>query len=98
LTGDDKIIHEFEITKTKIDKALAPDDLTNKEWVSVVEAAVDVTALPGMFSFSSDMMHNEVQGITKAVMSMMATISGKRAQLHDTQWTTMRNNSLGLIK
>jgi hypothetical protein len=30
-TGDDKNIHEFEIADTKIDKALAPNNLTNKE-------------------------------------------------------------------
>jgi hypothetical protein len=53
-TGNDKRIHEFEITDTKIDKALAPDDLTNKERASIVEAVVDVTALPGVFSSSSD--------------------------------------------
>jgi hypothetical protein len=54
---------------------------------------------PGMFSSSSNMMYNEVQGVTgEAATSMLATISGKRAQLHDTQWKTMRKNSLGLAK
>jgi hypothetical protein len=96
-TGNDKQIHEFEITDTKIDK-LAPDNLTTKERASIVEAVVDATALPGMFSSSSDTMYNEVQGVTEAATSMLATILGKRDQLHDTQWKTMRKNPLGLTK
>jgi hypothetical protein len=96
-TGDEKRIHGFEVDGVKMDKALAPPDLAARDRISLVETAVDVAALPGMFSASS-LASDEVQGVTEAATSMLATISGKRAQLHDSQWKVRRKNSLGNVK
>jgi hypothetical protein len=49
-----------------------------------------------MFSASS-LASDEVQGVTEAATSMLATILGKRAQLHDSQWKVRRKNSLGNV-
>jgi hypothetical protein len=95
--GDEKRIHGFEVDGVKMDKALAPPDLAARDRISLVETAVDVAALPGMFSASS-LASDEVQGVTEAATSMLATISGKRAQLHDSQWKVRRKNSLGNVK
>jgi hypothetical protein len=97
-TGNDKMIHNFKVTGTGIGKALAPGGVVAKDRVSIVEAGVDVAALPGMFSATGSQMSEEVQGVTKAANSMLATLSGKRAQLHDIQWKTLRKNSLGAVK
>jgi hypothetical protein len=96
-TGDDKRIHGFEVAGVKIDKALAPPDLAARDRISLVETAVDDAALPGMISASS-LALDEVQGVTEAATSMLATILGKRAQLHNSQWKVMRKNSLGNVK
>ena len=96
-TGDEKRIHGFEVSGVEIDKALAPAGLSSKDRVSLVETAVDVTSLPGMLSTTQAQVYDEVQGVTEAATSMLATLSGKRAQLHDTQWKTRRKNSLGSV-
>jgi hypothetical protein len=96
-TEDSKRIHGLEIDDPEIDKLLAPEDLKRSDRGAFIEAAVDVTALPGMFSTGSQTTYDEVQGVTEAATSMLATMSGKRAQLHDTQWKTMRKNTLGTI-
>ena len=97
-TGDDKRIHGFEVSGIDIDKALAPAGLSTKDGSSIVEAALDVAASPGVFSATHSQLHDEVQGVTEAATTMLATLAGKRAQLHDTQWKTQRKNSLGSVK
>ena len=67
-----------------IDKTLAPAGLSSKDRVSLVETAVAVTSLPGMLSATQAQVYDEVQGVTEAATSMLATLSGKRTQLHDT--------------
>jgi hypothetical protein len=96
--GDDKRIHGFEVSGIEINEALTPAGLAKKDRSSLVEAAVDVAELPGMFLATHSQMCDEVQGVTEAATTMLATLSGKRAQLHDTQWKTQRKNSLGSIK
>jgi hypothetical protein len=66
-TGNDKMIHNFELTGTGIGKALAPGGMVAKDRVSIVEAAVDVVALPCMFSATNSQMYEEVQGVTCVV-------------------------------
>jgi hypothetical protein len=88
-TGNDKRIPGFEVLRIEIDKVLAPAGLLSKmDRVSVVEAVVDVAALPGMFSSSYSHAHDEAQGVTEAVTAMLATLSGKQAHQHDAQWKT----------
>jgi hypothetical protein len=82
----------------EIDSALAPLGLARKDRTPLVDAAVDVAALPGMFLATHSQMYDEVQGVTEAATTMLATISGKRAQLHDAQWKTQRKNSLGSVR
>ena len=86
-TGDDKRIHEFEVSGVEIDKALAPAGLSTKDRSSIVEAAVDVAASPGVFSATHSQARDEAQGVTEAAATMLAASLGERAQLvHDTQW------------
>jgi hypothetical protein len=82
LTSNNKMIHHFEVTWTGIDKALVPGGMVAKDRVSIVEAAVDVAALPGIFLVAGPQTSEEVHGVTKAANSMLVTVSGKRAQLH----------------
>jgi hypothetical protein len=96
--GDDKKIHGFDVSGMEIDSALAPLGLARKDRTPLVDAAVDVAALPGVFSATHSQMCDEVQGVTEAATTMLATISGKRAQLHDAQWKTQRKNSLGSVR
>jgi hypothetical protein len=86
------------VSGIEIDEVLAPAGLASKDRSTLVDAAVDVAALPGMCSAAHPQMYDEVQGVTEAATTMLATLSGKRAQLHDTQWKTQRKNSLGSVK
>jgi hypothetical protein len=58
-TGNDKMIHNFKVTGIGIGKALAPGGVVAKDRVSIVEAVVDVAALPGMFSATSSSQMSE---------------------------------------
>jgi hypothetical protein len=93
------VIDGFEVSGIEIDKVLAPAGLlSKKDRVSVIEAAVDVATLPGMFSASHSQAHDEVKAVTEAATAMSAPLSGKQAHLHDTQWKNSWKNSLGRIK
>jgi hypothetical protein len=98
-TGNSKKIHDFDIDGEEIDEALVPENLSSrKDQSAFVDAAVDVTALPGMFSSGTIDSFDEAQGVAAVATSMLATLSGKRAQLQDAQWKTLQKNSLGKPK
>jgi hypothetical protein len=63
----------------------------------IVERAVNVMALPGMFS-SSSTISDEVQEVTEAAKSTFVATTGKQAELQDTQWKTSHKNYIGNIK
>jgi hypothetical protein len=65
-TGDEKRMHGFEVSGVAIDKALVPAGLASKDRVFLVETAVDVAALPGMFLATHSQAYDEVQGVTEA--------------------------------
>ena len=76
---------------------MASAGLSSKDRVSLVETAVDMASLSGMFSATQSQVYDEVQGVTEAATSMLATLSNKHAQLHNMQCKTWRKNSLGSV-
>jgi hypothetical protein len=96
--GDSKQIHDVKLTDAMIDKDLTPgEDVSRKEWGAILKSAVNMTALPGMCSASST-TSDEVQGVTEAATLTLATLAGKRAQLHDSQWKTTHKNLIGNVR
>jgi hypothetical protein len=100
--GNRKRVHDLPINGKEIDKAAGPPDMRSKDSAELWNAAVDVTALPGMFinigSGGGDNIDDEAQRTTEMAATLIATVIGKRAQIHDSLWKTQKRHSLGQVK
>jgi hypothetical protein len=71
--------------------------------MELYSAAVDVTSLPGMFNSGtgrggSEELYEEAQRTTRFAATLLSTVIGKRAQVHDSLWKTTKRHSMGIIK
>jgi hypothetical protein len=102
LVGNCKWVHDLPINGKEIDKAAGPPDMRSKDSAKLWNVAVDVTALPGMFinirSGGGDNIDDKAQQTTKMAATLIATVIGKRAQIHDSLWKTQKRHSLGQVK
>jgi hypothetical protein len=100
--GNRKRVHDLPINGKEIDKAAGPPDMRSKDSAELWNAAVDVTALPGMFinigSGGGDNIDEEAQRTTEMAATLIATVIGKRAQIHDSLWKTQKQHALGQVK
>jgi uncharacterized membrane protein YgcG len=99
--GNRKRVHDLPINGKEIDKAAGPPEMRSKDSSELWNAAVDVTALPGMFisigSGGGD-IDDEAQRTTEMAATLIATVIGKRAQIHDSLWKTQKRHSLGQVR
>jgi hypothetical protein len=99
--GNRKKVHDLPVNGKAIDKAAGPLDMRSKDSGELWNAAVDVTALPGMFtnigSGGGD-SYDEAQRTTEMAATLISTVIGKRAQIHDSLWKTLKRHAMGQVK
>jgi hypothetical protein len=100
--GDRKRIFDLSINGSEIDAAAGPPHMRSKDATELYSAAVDVTSLPGMFSFAgrngTDELYDEAQRTTEMAATLLSTAIGKKAQIHDSLWKTSKRHSMGTVK
>ena len=102
LAGDRKKIYRATIQGKKIDKMLAPPDLSTKDMEGLNDTTMDVTSLPGMLSLdpNADSINDEAAQNTEFAATLLTTTMGKksRACISDTMWRVTRQHGLQVIK
>jgi hypothetical protein len=100
--GNRKKVHDLPVNGKGIDKAAGPLDMRSKDSGELWNAAVDVTALPGMFmnigSSGGGELYDEAQRTTEMAATLISTVIGKRAQIHDSLWKTLKRHAMGQVK
>jgi len=98
--GNRKRVHDLPVNGKEIDTAAGPPDMRSKDSAELWNAAVDVTALPGMFINvgSGGDYDDDAQRTTEMAATLIATVVGKRAQIHDSLWKTHKRHALGQVK
>jgi hypothetical protein len=81
----------MSITGTEVDKALGPKDWRSKDTVELYNAAVDITALPGMLGSQHALSETseDASNTTKMAATIIASAMGGRSrhtQIHDSLW------------
>jgi hypothetical protein len=99
--GNRKKVHGLPVNGKEIDKAAGPLDMRSKDSGELWNAAVDVTALPGMFmniGSGGGELYDEAQRTTEMAATLISTVIGKRAQIHDSLWKTIKRHAMGQVK
>jgi hypothetical protein len=67
--------------------------------MELFNAAANISAIPGML-LSNGYQHSydDAQSTTKMVATLLATAVGRRAQIHDSMWNTLKLHALGQIR
>jgi hypothetical protein len=89
------------INGMEIDAAAGPPDMRRRDSSDLFGAAVDVTSLPGMFSNGTNgnkESYDEAQRTTEMAATLLSTAIGKRAQIHNLLWKTLKRHALQQIK
>jgi hypothetical protein len=99
--GNRKKVHGLPVNGKEIDKAAGPLDMRSKDSGELWNAAVDVTALPGMFTNiggGGGDSYDEAQRTTEMAATLLSTVIGKRAQIHDSLWKTLKRHAMGQVR
>jgi hypothetical protein len=102
--GDKKRIYGLLINGQEIDESAGPEDMWTRDSGELYNAAVDVTSLPGMFSVGSngssggDDLYDEAQRTTEMAATLLSTAIGRKAQIHDSLWKTLKRHAMRQVK
>jgi hypothetical protein len=85
----------------KIDSSAGPEDMRPRDTIELYNMAVDVTSLPGMFNVGNsggNDQYDEAQRTTEMAATLLSTAIGKKAQIHDSLWKTLKRHAFRQVK
>jgi hypothetical protein len=102
-TKDAKKLFGFSISGEKIDKAIAPEDLSKKDREVLFEIALDTTSLPGMYLSKQLLDAGDLDDATNDRATLMASTMltaglGRKSNFRDAMWRQPRRHGLRTIK